>query len=550
MQNKIKIENLTITNSQSKILVDAINLDIANNKITAIIGESGSGKTLTAHAIMGLIPKSLTIFQNSKIYYYTENQKIDLLKIEKKQLKALRSKKISMIFQNPMSSLHPLIKCGEQIEEVLKTHTNLSKKHRKEAVFDILRQVGFENPKRIFCAYPHQLSGGEQQRVMICTAMITNPEVLIADEPTTALDAQIQMEIIELIKQLKITYRCSVLFISHDLSLVHSFADYIYVMRNGKIEEKGTTDQIFNEPKEQYTQLLIKSKPTLTYMPHRLLTLHQNIGHHFSKTKNNENKTNDVIVLSTNQLNVVHQNNTIWGQKVYNHTLKNISFDVRNKECLGIIGESGSGKTTLLKTILGLIKPTSGEIKYKNENLDLIKYRSLDTLRNIQWVQQNPYTSLPPNMTIAKHFDAILKLHNIGNGADERDNIIKNTLALCQMSENILDRYPHQFSGGQLQRLAIAQALLVNPEIILLDEPVSSLDVSIQAAIINLLNDIRDFRSITYLFITHDIMLANYFCDTIIVLYKGEIVEKGISKEVINNPKHKYTKILIDACIT
>ncbi|MFA5491608.1 MAG: ABC transporter ATP-binding protein [Bacteroidales bacterium] len=545
MQNKIKIENLTITNSQSKILVDAINLDIANNKITAIIGESGSGKTLTAHAIMGLIPKSLTIFQNSKIYYYTENQKIDLLKIEKKQLKALRSKKISMIFQNPMSSLHPLIKCGEQIEEVLKTHTNLSKKHRKEAVFDILRQVGFENPKRIFCAYPHQLSGGEQQRVMICMAMITNPEVLIADEPTTALDAQIQMEIIELIKQLKITYRCSVLFISHDLSLVHSFADYIYVMRNGKIEEKGTTDQIFNEPKEQYTQLLIKSKPTLTYMPHRLPTLHQNIGHHFSKTKNNENKTNDVIVLSTN-----HQNNTIWGQKVYNHTLKNISFDVRNKECLGIIGESGSGKTTLLKTILGLIKPTSGEIKYKNENLDLIKYRSLDTLRNIQWVQQNPYTSLPPNMTIAKHFDAILKLHNIGNGADERDNIIKNTLALCQMSENILDRYPHQFSGGQLQRLAIAQALLVNPEIILLDEPVSSLDVSIQAAIINLLNDIRDFRSITYLFITHDIMLANYFCDTIIVLYKGEIVEKGISKEVINNPKHKYTKILIDACIT
>ena len=282
-------------------------------------------------------------------------------------------------------------------------------------------------------------------------------------------------------------------------------------MRNGKIEEKGTTDQIFNEPKEQYTQLLIKSKPTLTYMPHRLPTLHQNIGHHFSKTKNNENKTNDVIVLSTNQLNVVHQNNTIWGQKVYNHTLKNISFDVRNKECLGIIGESGSGKTTLLKTILGLIKPTSGEIKYKNENLDLIKYRSLDTLRNIQWVQQNPYTSLPPNMTIAKHFDAILKLHNIGNGADERDNIIKNTLALCQMSENILDRYPHQFSGGQLQRLAIAQALLVNPEIILLDEPVSSLDVSIQAAIINLLNDIRDFRSITYLFITHDIILPITF---------------------------------------
>jgi peptide/nickel transport system ATP-binding protein len=544
---KIKIDNLSIFNLQNNCLVDKINLNIVDNSITAIIGESGSGKTLTAHSILGLLPKTLNISPQSHIYYNLDNQEIDLLKINKKQWRTLRSKKISMIFQNPMSSLHPLIKCGEQIEEVLKVHTKYATRKRKELVKDILKQVGFDNADRIYNAFPHQLSGGEQQRVMISMAMITNPEILIADEPTTALDAQIQLEIINLIKHLKNQFHCTVLFISHDLTLVRSFADYIYVMKNGKIIEHGSVNDIFDNPTNEYTRLLIQCKPTLNYTPHRLPTLMQSNDFSLFEIKTNHKEINNEIVLNIKNLNIVHQNKTIWGQTVYNHILKNINFDVKNNECLGIIGESGSGKTTLLKTILGLIKPDSGIIEYKNKKLDILNKRPKSLLKSIQWVQQNPYTSLPPNMTIGKHFNAILKLHNIGNTFEQRDDIIKNTLALCQMPLDIINRYPHQFSGGQLQRLAIAQALLVNPEIILLDEPVSSLDVSIQAAIINLLNDIKDTRQITYIFITHDIMLANYFCDSIIVLYKGEIVENGLSKDIISRPQHSYTKLLINS---
>jgi peptide/nickel transport system ATP-binding protein len=544
---KIKIDNLSIFNLQNNCLVDKINLNIVDNSITAIIGESGSGKTLTAHSILGLLPKTLNISPQSHIYYNLDNQEIDLLKINKKQWRTLRSKKISMIFQNPMSSLHPLIKCGEQIEEVLKVHTKYATRKRKELVKDILKQVGFDNADRIYNAFPHQLSGGEQQRVMISMAMITNPEILIADEPTTALDAQIQLEIINLIKHLKNQFHCTVLFISHDLTLVRSFADYIYVMKNGKIIEHGSVNDIFDNPTNEYTRLLIQCKPTLNYTPHRLPTLMQSNDFSLFEIKTNHKEINNEIVLNIKNLNIVHQNKTIWGQTVYNHILKNINFDVKNNECLGIIGESGSGKTTLLKTILGLIKPDSGIIEYKNKKLDILNKRPKSLLKSIQWVQQNPYSSLPPNMTIGKHFNAILKLHNIGNTFEQRDDIIKNTLALCQMPLDIINRYPHQFSGGQLQRLAIAQALLVNPEIILLDEPVSSLDVSIQAAIINLLNDIKDTRQITYIFITHDIMLANYFCDSIIVLYKGEIVENGLSKDIISRPQHRYTKLLINS---
>lgn len=544
---KIKIDNLSIFNLQNNCLVDKINLNIIDNSITAIIGESGSGKTLTAHSILGLLPKSLNISPQSHIYYNINNQELDLLKLSKKQWRTLRSKKISMIFQNPMSSLHPLIKCGEQIEEVLRVHTKYSTRKRKKLVIDILKQVGFDNADRIYNAFPHQLSGGEQQRVMISMAMITNPEILIADEPTTALDAQIQLEIINLIKELKTKFNCTVLFISHDLTLVRSFADYIYVMKNGKIIEHGSSSQIFDNPTEEYTQLLIKCKPTLNYTPYRLPTLMQRNDFNSFEIKTNKKEINNEIVLNIKNLNIVHQNKTIWGQTVYNHILKNINFNVKNNECLGIIGESGSGKTTLLKAILGLIKPDSGIIEYKNKKLDILNKRPKSLLKSIQWVQQNPYTSLPPNMTIGKHFDAILKLHNIGQTVEERDNVIKKTLALCQMHADIINRYPHQFSGGQLQRLAIAQALLVNPEIILLDEPVSSLDVSIQAAIINLLNDIKDTRQITYIFITHDIMLANYFCDSLIVLFKGEIVEKGLSKDIINRPQHSYTKLLINS---
>ncbi len=544
---KIKIDNLSIFNLQNNCLVDKINLNIVDNSITAIIGESGSGKTLTAHSILGLLPKTLNISPQSHIYYNLDNQEIDLLKINKKQWRTLRSKKISMIFQNPMSSLHPLIKCGEQIEEVLKVHTKYATRKRKELVKEILKQVGFDNADRIYNAFPHQLSGGEQQRVMISMAMITNPEILIADEPTTALDAQIQLEIINLIKHLKNQFHCTVLFISHDLTLVRSFADYIYVMKNGKIIEHGSVNDIFDNPTNEYTRLLIQCKPTLNYTPHRLPTLMQSNDFSLFEIKTNHKEINNEIVLNIKNLNIVHQNKTIWGQTVYNHILKNINFDVKNNECLGIIGESGSGKTTLLKTILGLIKPDSGIIEYKNKKLDILNNRPKSLLKSIQWVQQNPYTSLPPNMTIGKHFNAILKLHNIGNTFEQRDDIIKNTLALCQMPLDIINRYPHQFSGGQLQRLAIAQALLVNPEIILLDEPVSSLDVSIQAAIINLLNDIKDTRQITYIFITHDIMLANYFCDSIIVLYKGEIVENGLSKDIISRPQHSYTKLLINS---
>jgi peptide/nickel transport system ATP-binding protein len=547
MINKIKIDNLSIFNLQNNCLVDKINLNIVDNSITAIIGESGSGKTLTAHSILGLLPKTLNISPQSHIYYNLDNQEIDLLKINKKQWRTLRSKKISMIFQNPMSSLHPLIKCGEQIEEVLKVHTKYATRKRKELVKDILKQVGFDNADRIYNAFPHQLSGGEQQRVMISMAMITNPEILIADEPTTALDAQIQLEIINLIKHLKNQFHCTVLFISHDLTLVRSFADYIYVMKNGKIIEHGSVNDIFDNPTNEYTRLLIQCKPTLNYTPHRLPTLMQSNDFSLFEIKTNHKEINNEIVLNIKNLNIVHQNKTIWGQTVYNHILKNINFDVKNNECLGIIGESGSGKTTLLKTILGLIKPDTGIIEYKNKKLDILNKRPKSLLKSIQWVQQNPYTSLPPNMTIGKHFNAILKLHNIGNTFEQRDDIIKNTLALCQMPLDIINRYPHQFSGGQLQRLAIAQALLVNPEIILLDEPVSSLDVSIQAAIINLLNDIKDTRQITYIFITHDIMLANYFCDSIIVLYKGEIVENGLSKDIISRPQHSYTKLLINS---
>ncbi|SZD71993.1 Glutathione import ATP-binding protein GsiA [Candidatus Ornithobacterium hominis] len=529
--------------------VKHLTFDIHEKEILGIVGESGSGKSLTSLAIKGILPKSAKIA--GEILYCKESEKVNLL--QRKEANG----KISMIFQEPMTSLNPSIKCGHQVAESLEVHAQLSKKERKLKVITLFEDVLLPHPERIYEAYPHQISGGQKQRVMIAMALASNPELLIADEPTTALDVTVQKSILELLKHLRETKNLSIIFISHDLGVVSQLCDRVLVMYKGEKVEEGSVDEIFLSPEKSYTKGLIACRPQLGANLHRLPTVSDFLKNSdFSPKEKNVSIEEEKIERIYNQAPLLEFNHvekffydSDWDSKnKFFKALENINFKLYKGESLGLVGESGSGKTTLSRALLMLQPPTHGQIIYKGKDLTQLPSKELRKLRKeIQIIFQDPNSSLNPTQTIEEILTTPLKIHQISQNANERKEIATELLNKVNLPQSSLNKYPHEFSGGQRQRIGIARALAVQPELIVCDESVSALDVSVQAQVLNLLNDLQDEFNLTYLFVSHDLSVVRHFCNRLLVLQKGRIVESGMAKSIYKNPKEKYTKELINA---
>ena len=529
----LSIKKLTIKIGD-QIILSNVSFDLKKNEVLGLVGESGSGKSFTALSVLDLIHLKNLKTEGEIIFNGRE-----LNKLSKKEYQKIRGKEISMIFQEPMSSLNPTMKCGDQISEIIINHEKISKKIAKKRSIELIKKVQLKNPKLVFEKYPFQLSGGQQQRIMIAIAIACKPKLLIADEPTTSLDSLVRNDIISLIKSLQNEYSMSVLFISHDLKLVSKFVDNLIVLKNGIIIEKGGSSQIFNSPKENYTKHLINSSPPKNNRPNRLITSTNKKNKIISKEERADHHLkiyNKNPILKINNLTVFYKNNQI---------LKDISFDLYKGETLGIIGESGSGKSTIAKSILGLIKINNGKILFKNQNTNDISNSIFR--KKVQLIFQDPYSSLNSEISIGKSIIEPMIAHKIFNSKHEMKCRAIELLNQVGLSESDFKKFPNQFSGGQRQRIVIARALALNPEIIICDESVSALDVSIQAQILNLLSDLKEKYLFTFLFISHDMSVIKYFTDRLIVLKKGQIIELNETDFLFDNPKKTYTKSLIKA---
>jgi peptide/nickel transport system ATP-binding protein len=529
----LSIKKLTIKIGD-QIILSNVSFDLKKNEVLGLVGESGSGKSFTALSVLDLIHLKNLKTEGEIIFNGRE-----LNELSKKEYQKIRGKEISMIFQEPMSSLNPTMKCGDQISEIIINHEKISKKIAKKRSIELIKKVQLKNPKLVFEKYPFQLSGGQQQRIMIAIAIACKPKLLIADEPTTSLDSLIRNDIISLIKSLQNEYIMSVLFISHDLKLVSKFVDNLIVLKNGIIIEKGVSSQIFNSPKENYTKHLINSSPPKNNRPNRLITSTNKKNKIISKEERADHHLkiyNKNPILKINNLTVFYKNNQI---------LKDISFDLYKGETLGIIGESGSGKSTIAKSILGLIKINNGKILFKNQNTNDISNSIFR--KKVQLIFQDPYSSLNSEISIGKSIIEPMIAHKIFNSKHEMKCRAIELLNQVGLSESDFKKFPNQFSGGQRQRIVIARALALNPEIIICDESVSALDVSIQAQILNLLSDLKEKYLFTFLFISHDMSVIKYFTDRLIVLKKGQIIELNETDFLFDNPKKTYTKSLIKA---
>jgi peptide/nickel transport system ATP-binding protein len=529
----LSIKKLTIKIGD-QIILSNVSFDLKKNEVLGLVGESGSGKSFTALSVLDLIHLKNLKTEGEIIFNGRE-----LNELSKKEYQKIRGKEISMIFQEPMSSLNPTMKCGDQISEIIINHEKISKKIAKKRSIELIKKVQLKNPKLVFEKYPFQLSGGQQQRIMIAIAIACKPKLLIADEPTTSLDSLVRNDIISLIKSLQNEYSMSVLFISHDLKLVSKFVDNLIVLKNGIIIEKGVSSQIFNSPKENYTKHLINSSPPKNNRPNRLITSINKKNKIISKEERADHHLkiyNKNPILKINNLTVFYKNNQI---------LKDISFDLYKGETLGIIGESGSGKSTIAKSILGLIKINNGKILFKNQNTNDISNSIFR--KKVQLIFQDPYSSLNSEISIGKSIIEPMIAHKIFNSKHEMKCRAIELLNQVGLSESDFKKFPNQFSGGQRQRIVIARALALNPEIIICDESVSALDVSIQAQILNLLSDLKEKYLFTFLFISHDMSVIKYFTDRLIVLKKGQIIELNETDFLFDNPKKTYTKSLIKA---
>ena len=529
----LSIKKLTIKIGD-QIILSNVSFDLKKNEVLGLVGESGSGKSFTALSVLDLIHLKNLKTEGKIIFNGRE-----LNELSKKEYQKIRGKEISMIFQEPMSSLNPTMKCGDQISEIIINHEKISKKIAKKRSIELIKKVQLKNPKLVFEKYPFQLSGGQQQRIMIAIAIACKPKLLIADEPTTSLDSLVRNDIISLIKSLQNEYSMSVLFISHDLKLVSKFVDNLIVLKNGIIIEKGGASQIFNSPKENYTKHLINSSPPKNNRPNRLITSINKKNKIISKEERADHHLkiyNKNPLLKINNLTVFYKNNQI---------LKDISFDLYKGETLGIIGESGSGKSTIAKSILGLIKINNGKILFKNQNTNDISNSIFR--KKVQLIFQDPYSSLNSEISIGKSIIEPMIAHKIFNSKHEMKCRAIELLNQVGLSESDFKKFPNQFSGGQRQRIVIARALALNPEIIICDESVSALDVSIQAQILNLLSDLKEKYLFTFLFISHDMSVIKYFTDRLIVLKKGQIIELNETDFLFDNPKKTYTKSLIKA---
>jgi peptide/nickel transport system ATP-binding protein len=557
LKNKLlSVENLSISFISNKIekeIIHDISYFLNSNEILGIVGESGSGKSVSSLAILGLLPKKVSKITIGNILF----NELDLTQIGSKEFQKIRGNDIAMIFQEPMSSLNPSMTCGKQVQEILLQHTTLSKKEAKTETLVLFEKVKLPDPSRVFNAYPHEISGGQKQRVMIAMAITCKPKILIADEPTTALDVTVQKEIILLLKQLQAEENMSIIFISHDLSLVSEISNRILVMYQGKIVEQGLVEQVFKNPEHMYTKALINSKPSLDVRLKRLPTI-----------KDFMNETTDRTIVSDEDRNLFHKkiyskapllevvnlektyiSKSGWFSKpeVFK-AVNQVSFKLYEGETLGLVGESGCGKSTLANAILQLDKATSGAILYKGTDITKLSKKEVRLLRkDIQIIFQDPYASLNPRIPVGKAIMEPMKVHGIGNSDKERKEMVLDLLLKVGLVETFFNRYPHEFSGGQRQRIGIARAISLEPKLIICDESVSALDISVQAQVLNLLNDLKENFGFTYIFISHDLAVVKYMSDQLIVMSQGHIEEMDDADVIYNHPKRDYTKKLIHA---
>ncbi|WP_204344412.1 ABC transporter ATP-binding protein [Psychroserpens algicola] len=558
MQNSklLDIKNLSISFSSEGIeseIIHNISYELQPNEILGIVGESGSGKSVSSLAILGLLPKRISKITQGTITFNQQN----LTSLSSKQFQSIRGNEIAMIFQEPMSSLNPSMTCGNQVLEILLQHTSLSKAEAKAETLSLFEKVKLPLPKRVYSAYPHEISGGQKQRVMIAMAIACKPKILIADEPTTALDVTVQKDIITLLKQLQLEEQMSIIFISHDLSLVSEIADRIMVMYKGAIVEQGDVTQIFKSPKHIYTKALINSRPSMDSRLKQLPTIDDfmnNTSNSEIITSEKRSQTQKQIYAQKPLLEVINVEKEFisksgWFSKPQTFkAVNNVSFKLYKGETLGLVGESGCGKSTLSNAILLLNKATSGSIMYQGVDITKLSKSDIRKLRkDIQIIFQDPYASLNPRLTVGKAIMEPMKVHNIGTSDTERKSKVLDLLLKVGLDESYFNRYPHEFSGGQRQRIGIARAIALEPQLIICDESVSALDISVQAQVLNLLNELKTNFGFTYIFISHDLAVVKYMSDQLIVMNKGRIEEQDDADNIYNNPKQPYTKKLIHA---
>ena len=548
----LSINNLSISFGENEV-IHAISYQLNQNEILGIVGESGSGKSVSSLAILGLLPKKISKITSGSIVY----NDADLTTLSAKAFQNIRGKKIAMIFQEPMSSLNPSMTCGKQVQEILLQHTKLSKQAAKEETMSLFEKVKLPDVHRVYNAYPHEISGGQKQRVMIAMAISCKPDILIADEPTTALDVTVQKEIIKLLKELQIETKMSIIFITHDLSLISEIAHRVLVMYKGEIVEQGVVSAIFKNPQHNYTKALINSRPSLKT---RLKVL-PTIQDYLNKTAKNEIITSEERELNHEKLyskpplleviNVEKAYISKSGWFTKPHVFKavnDVSFKLYESETLGLVGESGCGKSTLGNAILQLDKATAGQILYKGIDITKLSNSEIKKLRkDIQIIFQDPYSSLNPRMPVGEAIMEPMKVHKLYNSDAERKEKTIEILNKVGLSEAFFNRYPHEFSGGQRQRIGIARTIALQPKLIVCDESVSALDISVQAQVLNLLNQLKEDFGFTYIFISHDLAVVKYMSDQLLVMNKGKIEELDDADVIYRSPKTDYTKKLIAA---
>lgn len=508
--------------------VRGISFYVEKGETLAIVGESGSGKSVTARAVMRMLAENATVGEKTSIVFNGQ----ELMDLTEAEMQEIRGNRITMIFQEPLTSLNPIHKVGDQVTEIILNHRQLSKAEAKAEVIRLFNEVQIPDPEARFSQYPHQLSGGQRQRVMIAMALANEPDLLIADEPTTALDVTVQAEILTLLKKLQADHHMAIILITHDLGVVRQTSDRVCVMRYGKIVEHGITREIFDAPQHPYTKHLIASEPS---------------GHPDPLPEESP------LVIEGRDMRTVFKirHGSLLRRKTLDLVaVDDVSLKVRAGETLGIVGESGSGKTTLGMSLIRLQPATGGEIVFCGDRIDKLSKAEMRSKRtDIQVVFQDPFSSLNPRMIVRQIIGEGLVINNIGDSDAERMALVKEALAEVKMSADVLDRFPHEFSGGQRQRIAIARAIVLRPKFILLDEPTSALDLSIQAQIIDLLRDLRRIHDLSYLFISHDLKVVRALCHNVIVMHNGKVVEAGPTEQVLQNPSTDYTRRLVDAAL-
>ncbi|WP_180031796.1 MULTISPECIES: ABC transporter ATP-binding protein [unclassified Acinetobacter] len=556
----LRVDNLRVSfkgeNKQYVETVKGISFEIPANTTVALVGESGSGKSVTSLAVMGLLaPENSKVAEDSQILFESR----DLLKLKSSEMRQICGKEIAMIFQEPMSSLNPVFTVGMQISEILRLHLGMNKKQARQRTLELLQEVGIPSPETKIDAYPSQLSGGQQQRVMIAMAIACEPKLLIADEPTTALDVTIQKQILDLLESLRQRRQMSMLFISHDLAVVGEIADQVIVMRYGEIREQGSVTEVLNNPQDIYTQALLHCRPQLSHRPLRLPVIsdfmkQDSLAHdlHANAPLQQERsrglKGNEEIILDVRDLKKsFYSRKGLFGKDEF-QAVKGVSFQLAKGKTLGLVGESGSGKTTIGLLLMRLQQATGGKALFQGKDiLSMTEKEFTAYQRKIQIIFQNPYASLNPRFTVGQILMEPMQIHHIGKDDAERKQMALDLLERVSLPAQAFYRYPHEFSGGQRQRIAIARCLTLKPEILICDESVSALDVSVQAQVLNLLQDLQDEFGLSYIFISHDLSVVKYISDQIMVLNHGDLVEIANSDDLYQSPQHDYTKRLLSA---